>query len=62
LLKQDFNLKITLPVLEEGSQSLKIRLLPGGVDYYNLLLDGLISVRVFIILFNENFILGYITW
>ena len=26
---KDFNLKITLPGLEEGSQSLKIRLLPG---------------------------------
>ena len=29
LLLKDFNLKITLPGLEEGSQSLKIRLLPG---------------------------------
>lgn len=27
---KDFNLKITLPGLEEGSQSLKIRLLPGN--------------------------------
>lgn len=30
LLNKDFNLKITLPGLEEGSQSLKIRLLPGN--------------------------------
>lgn len=28
-LPKDFNLKITLPGLAEGSQSLKIRLLPG---------------------------------
>ena len=34
LLNKDFNLKITLPGLEEGSQSLKIRLLPGNVNYY----------------------------
>jgi len=33
-LNKDFNLKITLPGLEEGSQSLKIRLLPGNVNYY----------------------------
>ena len=47
LLQKDFNLKITLPGLEEGSQSLKIRLLPGNGRSSVLVGRICVSVSVF---------------